>query len=541
MGPGLLPAPRAPRAGRALKPSPSRLPLVAALLALATSLPALPHPFLHDDPLAIAGHPFVVGPRTLDALLRHDLWGHPASASIGSWRPLTTALFALAYALSHGHPYALHALPILFHVVASALFARLLAARLPSARAALFASALFAVHPLHTDAVASCVGLAEPLALSLSLLVLRLHRSRRPLALSPIAFALALLAKESSALLPALLLAHDLSSRDRPLRDRLTRHALLALTLALSLAARAWALGDAARFVTDPVANPLATAPLLTRLAHAPALFARGLLQLALPATLLPDYSATTIPLSISPLTLVGVASLVALLALAYRHRRDPLTVTAVAWLTLPGWAAANGLLRLPVLYAERLWYTPSVGFCLLAGIAFARLEARAPPRALTLTAAALITLFAVRTIVRDRDWRSEEALYAAAVRDAPDNARMRVDLAAVRFDQRRYAESIALCERAAEITPRWGVPHGCVAIAQDRLGHEREAARAFGRMLRSDGVERRWWVEAARFCARTGRVNTARAILDRLREQNAWGPDLDAVSRSLATEPRRP
>src|SRR5437762_2792653 len=74
---------------------------------------------------------------------------------------------------------------------------------LASPRVALAAGALFALHPLHTEAVAGLVGRADVLATLLGALAWWLHRRRVPAAtlLAPLCLGGALLAKESAVLI----------------------------------------------------------------------------------------------------------------------------------------------------------------------------------------------------------------------------------------------------------------------------------------------------------------------------------------------------
>ncbi|TWT44632.1 Tetratricopeptide repeat protein [Phycisphaerae bacterium RAS1] len=91
------------------------------------------------------------------------------------YRPLATFSFALQYALSRDDPAAYHAVNIVLHGLMCGLV-WLLAQRLLGDRSvSSIAALIFAVHPLHSEAVANVVGRAEVLAallLALGILVL---------------------------------------------------------------------------------------------------------------------------------------------------------------------------------------------------------------------------------------------------------------------------------------------------------------------------------------------------------------------------------
>ena len=70
---------------------------------------------------------------------------------------------------------------------------------------------------------------------------------------------------------------------------------------------------------------------------------------------------------------------------------------------------------------AERILYLPSVAFCLLVGYGFQHIASRinsASGSRIALSAAiiSLLVSFSCRTVVRNRDWIDEEALFRSAI-----------------------------------------------------------------------------------------------------------------------------
>src|ERR1700720_1200269 len=128
------------------------------------------------------------------------------------FRPLTFATFALNWRLGGARPFGFHLLNLILHAVASLLLYLLLEALLgasPSGKAVAFAAALvFAVHPLHTEAVSSVVGRAELLAVGFLFAAWILHLNDWQIS-AVICFVLALLSKESAVVFLPLLLVGD--------------------------------------------------------------------------------------------------------------------------------------------------------------------------------------------------------------------------------------------------------------------------------------------------------------------------------------------
>ncbi|HXI20614.1 MAG TPA: hypothetical protein VNH46_05990, partial [Gemmatimonadales bacterium] len=141
---------------------------------------------------------------------------YPAVALGGGgrlYRPLTMAAFTLEWAAGQGHPLAFHLANLALYLLASLLvFA--LARRFLSPLAATLAAVLFAVDPVHVEAVANVVGQAELLvAVPLILAAILYVDGRRvgfgagrTVAIAALYLA-GCLAKENAALLPLLLLA----------------------------------------------------------------------------------------------------------------------------------------------------------------------------------------------------------------------------------------------------------------------------------------------------------------------------------------------
>ncbi|MBM3265535.1 MAG: hypothetical protein FJY97_19230, partial [candidate division Zixibacteria bacterium] len=106
-------------------------------------------------------------------------------------------------------PFGFHVVNIALHgMTCVAAFVFLNALTLPRWVSATSA-AFFAVHPIHTEAVAAIIGRAEILAMGFGLTMLTLHRLRRSAAVSAIAYLLALLSKESALMFFPLAISMD--------------------------------------------------------------------------------------------------------------------------------------------------------------------------------------------------------------------------------------------------------------------------------------------------------------------------------------------
>ena len=88
-------------------------------------------------------------------LLHHDFWGATLTHkdSHKSYRPLTVATFRLNYMLHELEPLGYHLVNVLLHSAVCYLYVLLCGVVFSEVWPALIAGLLFAVHPIHTEAV----------------------------------------------------------------------------------------------------------------------------------------------------------------------------------------------------------------------------------------------------------------------------------------------------------------------------------------------------------------------------------------------------
>ena len=93
----------------------------------------------------------------------NDFWGTPLrhTGSHKSFRPLCVATFRLNYAIHGLHPAGYHIVNVLLHSLTTGLFQHVLRKVTRKDNVAFIAGLLFAVHPVHTEAVAGVVGRAD--------------------------------------------------------------------------------------------------------------------------------------------------------------------------------------------------------------------------------------------------------------------------------------------------------------------------------------------------------------------------------------------
>jgi len=427
-------------------------------VALAASATSLFNGFVYDDVQVIEKDTRIHSLDSVPALLTAPFWGSDYRNT--AYRPATTLAFALDWAAGKGQPAVFHATNVAVNlaVVALVLF---LAARVLTPAGSLIAALWFAVHPVHVEAVANGVGLAELLAAAGYLAALLAYLADGSAAGAGVrggprrawltvavlvASAVAFGAKENAITLPAVLLLGDAwqaRREGRPVGGALRSHAFLlaaVVTLALGyLAARAHALGP--EFGGGAVASGIeGESPVGRALVMAPAalVWLRWLIwPVHLSADYLPDVFVPSARLGLAQVAGLVAVALAALAAWKVRRRLPGVTVGFVFGLVTAS-LAANVVVPTGVLLAERLAYLPSVGAAIAVGALW---EAAPRGRYTWPVTATILALLAARTIERIPVWRDEQRFLAALVRDAPESYRTHWALGAEAFRQGRRAD----------------------------------------------------------------------------------------------------
>lgn len=442
-----------------------RAELALAALAFLTYAQTLGYGFVADDFEWILGNEMVRDPSTI--------WRAFSFGQLNNrvFRPLPLAWFTLDYTVAGSAAWFYHLENVLLHTLVTVLFYRLVCPF--GRRAAWLAAALFAVLPVHTEVVANITSRSELLATALALLALL--ELRRP-ALAACLLAAAVLSKETAAVAPLLAPLLWLAPREpRECRPdgggtpalpatRGQRMAALGALLAGLSAYTFFRLRAHCCVLFPPgfrylqLDNPLLLAEWPARVRTAVMIIGQNIGITFVPYHLSADYSYNQIPVvqswleprfilwALVPLALIGLAIIA--------YRTDPAVSIGAGWGLLALVPVSNLIFLIGTIRGERLLYLPSAGACLLLGRVLSRLGRgrRIWPIAVT---ALLLLLLGARAVDRNRVWRSQEALTAASLRDAPNSARAHFQAGALRMAAGDCAGAVPYFRRALVIFPQ--------------------------------------------------------------------------------------
>jgi tetratricopeptide (TPR) repeat protein len=348
---------------------------------------------------------------------------------------------------------------------------------------------LFAVHPIHTEAVTGISGLPDVASTFFYLLSFYLYvRSQTILSgrylFSVVCFAVAAFFKEPALTLPVILLAYDYLFRDERTRllDYVKRYSPYLVIGIGYLASRIHALGAFAFQTRHDTLNAGQYA--MTGFF----LFIQYLDKLLVPLNLNALYV-------IHPITsffqVKGVFSLMAtviftaLLLIALKKNR--LAFLSLLFVIVP---------LLPVLYtpvlgvtafADRYLYLPSVGFVLLVAIFLSWTRDKLPRAAKTITIVFIVIggLYAIGTINRNKIWHDNFIFWSDTVKKSPDSVQARNNLGLTYASQRLFDKAIAEYQSALRLKPDLVETHNNLGLAYASHGLLDKAITEFQTALR--------------------------------------------------------
>ncbi|MEX2157398.1 MAG: hypothetical protein WD773_11250 [Gemmatimonadales bacterium] len=403
-----------------MESSDRRLYLAVAACAVVVHLGALWNRFVFDDLYMVVLNPLVHAPSGVWRVFAEPYW--PGNLGGAMYRPLAVSTFALDWMVG-GAPW-FHAINLLWHAAASVAVAAL-SLRWSGPRAALVAGLLFAVHPVHVEALANVVGRNELMAALFTLLAVYAALERRSVGWTAAALAGGLLSKENAAVAPLLIgWAWVVGLRPPPGRRGLAAFAVSWLLVGAAYGAARWAVLHPYAGAENIAPQLLGQSPVAVRLT-AVAAFADVARLLVFPLHLQADYSPderTTVLSLLDGRFLVGLMAFglwAALLVMAWRRRRL-VEAYGLGWVGIAYLPVANLMFPHGVVVAERLLYLPSVGLALAAGSALARLA----PRRMAVAVGVIVIAGGMRSALRVPAWRDNATAALSLLEDAPASYR---------------------------------------------------------------------------------------------------------------------
>jgi protein O-mannosyl-transferase len=408
--------------------------LVALIAAFFVYAPALNGGFVFDDEYL----PF----------LRPDLQEEPLRAWLGV-RPTLMISYWLNYQQSGTEPFAYHAFNVIFHAL-NAVLVWLIIRRVTAAKSlAVFAGALFLLHPVNTEAVAYVAGRSETLSVFffLAAYAVFLYRKSEVISWSRtvtvlLLFGIACATKEHTTVLPGLLLLTDYfittPFRFEGIRRNLRLYVPILIAGAVGVVAvwRILSIAESAGFR-------------ITEFTWYQYLFTqfwviwRYVLLYLFPFGQNADYDLHVSRTILDPAAMIGLVLLAGASAAAWRYRRQ-FPLAAFGWFTfLLLLAPTSSVVPIRDLMAERRLYLPFIGLLLITVEFLRRWRVNSTVLGIVVAAAAILTW------QRSHVWAGPMEMWSDVVKKNPKNGRAYFHLA---YAQWQRGECAAASENYAKV-----------------------------------------------------------------------------------------
>ena len=468
---------------------------VVALVSVGVYLNALHDGFVYDDVTQVLDNPWIKGIGNIPAIFSAGAWGY-YGAKTNYYRPVMHLVYMFNYHLFGLDPRGFHFVSVLMHAGVSALsfliFFRINSAvfqkdPLTCLMSSFVAAVIFAVHPIHTEAVTWVAGVPDLSFSFFYLLALYLYMHppdeggpfRSGFYWSSLAaFLVAMFCKEPAVTLPAVLVAFDFAVRRQDVRKPAYFKRIIPYLFVIGfyLILRSTALCGLA---------PIANSRRLTGYEYVVnvfPLFGQYMLKLLFPVNLNAYHVFHPVHSAFEAGAVISIAFAALFVALAFAaFRRQRALFFGMAMSVVP---------LLPALYipgvgtnvfTERYLYLPSVGALLMLSYLFvlAASEKRMTAAA-SVAALVMVACFSLGTVRRNDVWRSDYTLWSDTASKSPDSAVPFTWLGGVYYHMGDYDGAIENFNTAIRLQPNHATAHDGLGNVYNRRGDTDKAIEQY-------------------------------------------------------------
>lgn len=451
--------------------------------------------FVYDD------YPIVVNNPEIKYWHFWDIWGVMG-------RSTRTLSLMLDYHLFGNSPFGYHFQNIFWHLT-SVLLLYLVLTKLSGDRLTSFmASLLFAIHPIHVEAVANIANRKELLCMTFSLSSFLLYMqfiNKRDnkrwlwLAGSLLSWYLALNSKEVAIVLPLSLVAYEYIFLPKESRWLSGRPAILSSVLFIGAIATSIYLFSGIDFSKVDHILTLGgdrgeTTYYSVFLTSARA-FWHYIKLLLFPFNLSPEYIIELSTSLANPsLIFLWCLKLLFLLSPFYLLRKNALVAFGLFWFVIH-YIPVSNIIPLTYIVADRYMYIPSAGLCLAmaascsnlyrySGSKRAKVAFRRP---VTVLIFLILTAYSVTTVFHNSLWKNGVSLWTQATKVASMSTKAYYNRGNTYSELGNYEKAIKDYKRAIELDPKDARAYNNRGNAYSNLGYHRQAIKDYERAIKLD------------------------------------------------------
>lgn len=466
--------------------------LMVFAVAVAVYANTIGSDFIWDDEYLIINNSQIKNFKHLPNVFK--TWVGYGSENINNfYRPVQEISNMVDYFLWGLKPAGFHFTNVVLHALVAVMVCVFLMYLSGSLVVAGVASLLYAVHPVHTEAIAYIAGRADPLYAFFMLvsLVFFISAAQAPRAswarvkffLSLVCFVLSILSKEIVVVMPLLVFLYVFYFK----REGESAGPVKVLKWAWVPYFAIFAVYAYLRLTIlsfSDVAPPsvFGKIPLVFRLVT----FFRTLLVyfglLLVPKGL---HMERALPISTTIFDIeeiAGIAVVSALIGLAWwTFRRNRLVSFGIVWF-FANLLPVSNIVPINSFLAEHWLYMASVGMFLIVGVGAAYVYDKLLKGKIILkigfmlAMAGMVSYYAMGTIVRNRDWKDEISFFTSTLKYHPRNARLYLNLGNTYYEKGDVAKAVEQYQKSIDINKDYAVAYGNIGSAYLHEGKAKEA-----------------------------------------------------------------
>lgn len=462
--------------------------LVITLVTLLCFANSLSGEFIFDDFVVIQDNPNIKSLSNIFDLFLQSYWG--TNPSSGNYRPLTNVSFALNFAISSSNSYSYHLVNILFHTINCGLIYYLCNHYCQRKLLSLFCGLFFAVHPLHSEAVAAIYARPEILATMFLLIAWLCYlvstKNTYYYIFSLLSYFLSLLSKESGITLIGILLLVEICLKSSWLSKIKSSTKILGYILVtiIYLIIRI--------YVTQTIGFPtsgqfFANETFLTRLYTMSLGYVEYFKLLVWPAKLYTEYDysvipkATTLDLSVALSLLLII--LIVILGI-WQIKKNSLIAFAILFFFVTTSIVSNIFIPTGILIAERTIYLPVASICLLLAAILYQIYIKGWQRVAITGFILILSLATIRTYLRNFDFQSDFTFFSSIIKLVPNHPKGNYGLGLYYEHINDFAKAEVYFKKALELSPNSALIHVIIGNLYNKQGRSDMAMAMFKKAI---------------------------------------------------------
>ncbi len=500
--------------------------LIVALVAFFVYYNSLNNDFVFDDESVVQNNQSITVLSNIPKFFTAEEGFHKV---IGRYyRPVVSTLYTIDYAIWGLNPFGFHLTNVIIHAIASLLLLIILLKLFGEYKhgilSALIGALIFAVHPIHTEAVSWISGRTDSLTTLFFFLSFLFYikysegsKSKSFLVISLIAYFLGLLSKEMIVTTPALLFVYDYFFRKRRMdwfKQNILPYVLFIAVTIVFILIRYLVLKDVVDRTTymyffgeetsTTVYTMLKTVPVYFRL-------------LVFPVNLLYHYNGV-LPDSYSIgdiKVILSVLFVIALLLFSFYLQKKYGEVSFSILFILISLLPVMNFIPTMNYMAERFLYLSSFALSILISFIIVKYANEKNKGFLTTIFLIIIVAFTYLTYARNAEWENNETLYMTA--DGKEGNVLLVNAGNMYANKKNYAEAEKRYRRAIEIRDNSVLAHHNLGLIFLIRGNIDSAEIKFKKGISIDSLAPDGYFQLSNIYQQKGNIPDAVRMLEKL------------------------